>query len=126
MDFQCRVTSVTGAYSCTTHQRVNCSGIVALNPCAQPKVDLGTTAQFAVLSYAAFTSTGLSKINGDIGVSPGTSITGMLESQLLNGAAFHSADDSSATGIADLTTAYADAKGRSNCAISVAGNLGGE
>jgi hypothetical protein len=41
-------------------------------------VDLGNTAHFAVLSYAGVTNTGNSVITGDIGVAPGTSVTGFI------------------------------------------------
>jgi hypothetical protein len=126
MDFQCHAGSVLGIYGCVTYQSRNCTGNVTLNPCALQGVNLRSAAQFAVLSGAAFTSTGLSQINGDIGVSPGTSITGMLSSHLLDGAVFHSGDPYSAAGSADLTTAYNDAAGRVLCPISIAGNLGGE
>ena len=39
-------------------------------------VPRGTTTTFAILAGQAVTSTGLSVVNGDVGISPGTAITG--------------------------------------------------
>jgi hypothetical protein len=43
---------------------------------AQSGVPRGTTTTFAVLAATAITSTGLTVINGDLGISPGTALTG--------------------------------------------------
>lgn len=43
---------------------------------AQSGVPRGTTTTFAILARQAVTSTGLSVVNGDVGISPGTAITG--------------------------------------------------
>ena len=43
---------------------------------AQSGVPRGTTTTFAILAGQAVTSTGLSVVNGDVGISPGTAITG--------------------------------------------------
>jgi len=40
--------------------------------------------------------------------------------------AIHAADPTAAAGIADLTTAYNDAAGRTLCPITVSGNIGGQ
>jgi hypothetical protein len=43
---------------------------------APPSVDLGTADPFAILAGSAITNTGPSVINGDVGIHPGTAITG--------------------------------------------------
>ena len=62
-------------------------------------------------------------ISGDLGVSPGTSVTGFPPGTVVG--AQHAGDPTAAQGIADLLVAYNDAKGRTLCAVTLAGNLGG-
>jgi hypothetical protein len=91
--------------------------------CSQATVVLGSAANFAVLAGSTVTSTGPTSINGDVGVSPGTAITGFPPGTVVG--AQHAGDPTSAQGIADLTIAYNDAAGRTLCPVTVAGNLGG-
>ncbi|MCX4644679.1 ice-binding family protein [Streptomyces sp. NBC_01446] len=72
-------------------------------------VDLGRADSFAVLAGSATTNTGPSVITGDVGVSPGTSITG-YESAVVNGTQ-HSADTVAQNAQTDLIAAYDDAAG---------------
>jgi hypothetical protein len=62
-------------------------------------------------------------VTGDLGVSPGTAVTGFPPGILVG--AMHAGDPASAHAIADLTRAYNDAAGRTLAPILVAGNLGG-
>ena len=77
---------------------------------AQPTVGLGTAAAFTVLGGSAVTNTGPSTLWGELGVSPGTSITGFPPG--LAGGATHQADAVALQAQADVTTAYDDAAGR--------------
>jgi hypothetical protein len=90
---------------------------------AQPPVGLGTATPFAVLAGSTVTNTGPSVINGDLGVSPGTAITGFPPG-LVNGAT-HSADAVALQAKDDLTTAYNDAAGRTPV-VAVTSDLGGQ
>ena len=89
----------------------------------QAPVVLGTSAGFAVLAGSTVTSTGATTVNGDLGVSPGTAVTGFPPG-LVNGT-IHAGDSAAAQAQLDLTTAYNDAAGRTVGAVTVAGNLGG-
>lgn len=96
---------------------------VMLSACPLPPVNLRSAALFAVLAGATVTNTGLTVVNGDLGVSPGTAVTGFLPGKVVG--TQHRADPTSAQAEADLTVAYNDAAGRVLCPVSLAGNLGG-
>jgi hypothetical protein len=92
--------------------------------CSQAAVVLGTSGNFAVLAGSTVTNTGPTSITGDLGVSPSSAVTGFPPGTLVGSQ--HAGDPTAATAIADLTTAYDDAAGRTLCAVTVAGNLGGQ
>jgi hypothetical protein len=85
-------------------------------------VVLGEADSFAVLGASTVTSAGVSTLTGNLGVSPGTAMTGFPPGTV-NGT-MHSADAAANQAQADLGTAYADAAGRAPAA-PVAGTLGG-
>jgi hypothetical protein len=89
---------------------------------AQPPVGLGTADSYAVLAGSTVTNTGPSILEGDLGLSPGTSVTGFPPGSA-NGAV-HVADAAAAQAQSDLTIAYDDAAGRIPPA-TVTGDLGG-
>ena len=91
--------------------------------CSLTPVNLRSAAAFAVLGGSTVTSGGPTLIAGDLGVSPGTAITGFPPGTVVG--TQHPGDPTAAQGIADLVTAYNDAKGRTLCAVTLAGNLGG-
>ena len=89
---------------------------------APAPVGLGTAGSFAVLAGTTVTNTGPSSISGDLGVSPGSAVTGFPPGIVSNGT-IHSADGVAAGAQSDLTTAYNDAAGRSPTA-NVPGFIG--
>jgi Ice-binding-like len=93
------------------------AGVTALFVIIQPSgaavttVDLGTAGSFAVLAGTTVTNTGPSAIVGDLGVSPGSAVTGFPPG-VVTGGTIHAADAVAAGAQTDLTTAYNDAAGR--------------
>jgi hypothetical protein len=92
-------------------------------PNVETSVALGTAGTFAVLAGSTVTSTGATALTGDLGVSPGTAVTGFPPGTVTG--TIHAGNATSAQAMADLTTAYNDAAGRSLAPVTVAGNLGG-
>jgi Ice-binding-like/IPT/TIG domain len=90
---------------------------------AQPTVGLGTATPFAILAGSAVTNTGNSVVMGDLGVSPGASVTGFPPGTVSG--TQHLGDTAAQQAEADLTTAYNDAAGRTP-ANSVTTDLGGQ
>jgi hypothetical protein len=85
-------------------------------------VDLGSASNFAVLGGSTVTNAGATTITGDLGVSPGTAITG---SPTVIGT-IYAGDVVAAKARLDLSAAYSDAAGRTDNAVTLAGNLGGD
>ena len=76
-----------------------------------PPVGLGTATSYAVLAGTAVTNTGSSSISGDLGVNPGTAVSGFPPGLVTNGTQ-HIAGPVALQAQSDLTTAYLDAAGR--------------
>lgn len=90
----------------------------------EPPVVLGNAQSFAVLAGSTVTNTGPTTINGDVGVSPGTALTG-FGTVVISGGTTHSGPGSlAAPAQVSLTTAFNDAAGRA-CDLNLTGtNLG--
>lgn len=91
---------------------------------AEATVGLGSAGSFAVLAGESVTNTGPSVITGDLGVSPGSSVTGLPPLLVLDGAP-HVADAVANLAQADLTTAYDSAAGRPTVTDVTGQDLGG-
>ncbi len=92
------------------------SGAIALLLMASPAyavgttIDLGTAANYSVLGGQSVTNTGTSVLNRDVGVSPGSSITGFPPG-IVNGDT-HATDANASQAQSDLLVAYDDAAGQ--------------
>jgi len=78
----------------------------------QGPVNLGTAGAYIVLAGSTITSTGPTTLCGDLGLFPGSAVTGSPTIILACGGVSHINDGSASTAQDDLTTAYLDAKGR--------------
>lgn len=90
---------------------------------ATAPVLLGTTDPFALLAGSTITNTGNSVINGELGLHPGSAVTGFPPGTV-NGAQ-HLSDAVALNAKTDLVTAYQDAAGRPLTATS-APDIGGQ
>lgn len=98
-------------------------GESAIASAAQPTVQLGTAASFAVLAGSTVTNTGPSSIEGSLGLSPGTAVTGFPPGHVTNGSTYK-ANAAARQAKADLTTGYLDAAGRTPFVVT-GSDLGG-
>jgi subtilisin family serine protease len=91
---------------------------------AQMPPSLGAAQGFAVLGGSTVTNTGVTLVSGDLGVSPGTAVTGFLFGIGVSGT-IHSADAVTLAAKNAVTTAYNDLAGRA-CTKDLTGqDLGG-
>jgi hypothetical protein len=121
------VTPLSAVAATTPRGGPGTSGIQAsaqvASTCGEVAVPLGSASSFAALSGAGITNTGPSALNGNLGVGPGSSVTGFPPGTFTG--TEYVGDAVSAAAEANLTIAYNNASGRSNCAVTVAGNIGG-
>ena len=94
--------------------------------CSQGPVDLGTASSFAILAATTVTSANVSMVFGDLGVTPGTAVTGFPPGTV-SGGAIHLSDATVLAAGNDRATAFSDAAARSSaCPSAVAAELGGQ
>jgi hypothetical protein len=88
------------------------------------QISLGTAQNFGVLGGSTVTNTGATTVNGNVGVSPGSSVTGFPPGTVVGGA-IHSNDAVAMQAQNDLTTAYNNIAS-TPCTVDLTGqNLGG-
>jgi len=89
-----------------------------------PTVSLGATlGTFRILANSTVDNTGPTSVDGNVGVSPGSAVTGFPPGTFTG--TLHAADATAATAQSELTTAYNDAAGRPPGTV-VSGNIGGQ
>ena len=96
----------------------------AAQACQAP-IQLGTAGLFEILAGTTVTSTGGTIITGgNLGLSPGSAVTGFPPGQLISPAVMYLTDPVAAQAELDLTVAYNDAAGLAGGAV-LPGNLAG-
>lgn len=91
---------------------------------AQSPVYLYAASSFTVLAGSTVTNTGFTAVVGDVGLSPGSSVTGFPPGTITGGA-LHVNDSAATSAQAALSAAYLDAAGRSVAPVTLTGDLGG-
>lgn len=84
--------------------------------------NMGTTTNFAVLANSTITNTGNTILTGDLGLSPGSSVTGFPPGVV--GGVQHVTDATAAQAQVDLTAAYTDLQGRGGAVDKTGIDLG--
>ena len=96
----------------------------------QSPVALGASTTFAVLAGSTVTNVGGTTVDGDLGVSPGSAVTGFVTVDggpgTVNGTIYTLTPGPAANAQSDLTLAFNNAAGRTVDSIAVAGNIGGQ
>jgi len=92
---------------------------------AQTAPALGTAGNYAVLAGSTVTNTGASSIVGEVGVSPGSAITGFPPGQIGGGGTAHSNDGVTQQAQIDLINAYNDLAAQTSTLDLTGQNLGG-
>lgn len=87
-------------------------------------IDLLTAETYGALAGSTITNTGPTVINGDLGLSPGSAVTGFPPGTVTG--TQHVTDAAAAQAKLDLTAAYLAAEACTDNPIIVAGNIGGE
>ncbi|MGA7305158.1 MAG: ice-binding family protein, partial [Rhodothermales bacterium] len=90
---------------------------------SQSAVNLGDAAPFGVLGASTVTNTGATTVDGNLGVNPGTAVTGFPPGSVA-GTIYTGTDQPGVDGQTDLTTAYNNAAGQTPVTETLA-QLGG-
>jgi hypothetical protein len=98
-------------------------GVVSVAGATATSVPLGTTFSFGVLAASTVTNTGSTVINGSVGLSPGTSVTGFPPGTMSG--SLYVANAVSGQAQNDLTTAYNNAAGQGPT-TPIVSDLGGQ
>jgi hypothetical protein len=96
----------------------------AAGPATAPS--LGTAKSFAVLGGQTVTNTGPSTIHGDLGVSPGSAVTGFPPGLVIAPGTIHVADAVAGQAQSDVTTAYDALAGEASTSDMTGIDLGGQ
>ena len=117
---RCRTRRVLGAKRLTLSHEVVC-----LEDRVLLAVALGTAESFAVLGGSTVTNTGPTVVSGNLGVSPGSAVTGFPPGIVVPPGTIHSADAVALQAQSDVVIAYNDLAGRASNFDLTGQDLGG-
>jgi hypothetical protein len=101
-------------------------GVALASALASPAFGLGSAANFEILGGSTVTNTGASVVAGDLGVAPGTTITGFPPGLVTDGGVTHAGDALALQAQSDVALAYNSSAGQP-CNTHLAGQeLGGQ
>jgi hypothetical protein len=100
-------------------------GVTGVASAATAKVELGPATPFSVLAGSTVTNTGPTVLWGDLGLSPGTSVTGFPPGKLDPGGVQYVADGTASLAQGGSIAAYLNAQGRAGSTV-VGSDIGGE
>jgi hypothetical protein len=86
-------------------------GVISMAAAAQPTINLGSATSYGVLAGTTVTNTGATTVSGNLGVDPGSAVTGFPPGTVINGVK-EEADALALQAQAGLTAAFIDAAGR--------------
>jgi hypothetical protein len=87
-------------------------GVALASALASPAFGLGSAASFEVLGGSTVTNTGASVVAGDLGVAPGTTITGFPPGSVTEGGVTHAGDALALQAQSDVALAYNSSAGQ--------------
>jgi hypothetical protein len=87
-------------------------GVVLASVLASPLRGLGSAASFEVLGGSTVTNTGATFVSGDLGVAPGTTITGFPPGLVTDGGATHAGDALALQAQSDVALSYNSSAGQ--------------
>lgn len=90
----------------------------------QSTASLGTAASFAVLASSSISNTGATRVTGDLGVTQTTTVSAFPPG-VVNGSMFLG-DSVAIQAMSDMNAAYADLAARTEGALGISGELGGQ
>jgi hypothetical protein len=114
-----------GANASVTGRVLSINGAVTLSTnsiAPQAAINLQSASSYSVLAATTVSNSGSSTVSGDVGVSPGTAITGFPPGIL--GGDLHAGDGEANQAQVDLHGAFVDAQGRTSTAV-IPGTLDG-
>ncbi len=117
---------IVGVAACAALFAGALPGTTQASPIQATAPPLGTAASFAVLGGSTVTNTGMTVVTGNLGVSPGTAVTGFPPGIVVPPGTIHTGDAVAATAQSDNAIAYNNLAGQA-CNHNLTGqDLGGK